>query len=225
MSAGDLQFRVQQYEDLVQTISGSRGYGNVLLADCLRRLSLTLLIEYALAHPSENEAIAEILKPGRTRLLDSPAVGTMLAEELNLVPPREAWHLSKSREEIEQVFRATGSTYAKENGRILLGLPSTSTLANRRDVYGVLLRVLESDMLECVHLPGLIEFRRLGGRLEDLDPNDIRPYWRVMERDMRRFQFPPFGINMLRPGHLGSLVQGFDPHGKKLNTFTRRALE
>jgi len=61
LSAGDLQFRVQQYEDLVQTISGSRGYGNVLLADCLRRLSLTLLIEYALAHPSENEAIAEIL--------------------------------------------------------------------------------------------------------------------------------------------------------------------
>ncbi len=65
----------------------------------------------------------------------------------------------------------------------------------------------------------------LGGRLEELDPNDIQPYWRVMERDMRKFQFPPLGIDMLRPEHLGSLVQGFDPHGKILNTFTRRALE
>ena len=76
-----------------------------------------------------------------------------------------------------------------------------------------------------MELSGLIEFRRLGGRLEDLDGNDVRPFLRVMEHDRRRFQFLPAGINMLRQEHLGQLRDEFDPQGKKVNGFTKRALE
>jgi hypothetical protein len=80
-------------------------------------------------------------------------------------------------------------------------------------------------MVEAIQLPGLIAFRELGGRREDLQPNDVRPYWRIMERDMRRFQFPPFGVNMLRAEYLGALMDGFDAQGKTLNAYAKRALE
>lgn len=129
------------------------------------------------------------------------------------------------REEIEFVFRAGGATYNEQASRILFGLPNTTDLMKRRDVFGVLLRAILSDALECVHLPGLIEFRRLGGHLEDLQPNNVGPYLHVMERDMRRFQFSPLGINMLRQEHLTSIRDGFDPHGRRADTFIRQAME
>jgi hypothetical protein len=225
MSANELQVKVQQYEDLIRTIAASAGYGNALLADCLRRLSLTLTVEFALAHPAENEAVSALLKQDRVSLLDCEAVQGLLAEDLKLVPPAGGWRLSQNREELELVFRSNGSTYSREMRRVFLGLPTNAALMNRRDVYALLLRLIETETVERVHLPGLIEFRRLGGRLEDLQPNDVGPYWRVMEHDMRRFQFAPMGINMLRQEHLGEIIEDFDPLGKKLNTFTRRALE
>ena len=72
-SAYELQVRVQQYEDLIRTITASVGYGNALLADCLRRLSLTLTVEFALAHPDKNEAIRALLRHDRVSLLDCAA--------------------------------------------------------------------------------------------------------------------------------------------------------
>jgi hypothetical protein len=224
LSQNDLEFKVRQYEDLLATVTHSAGYGNVLLADCLRRLSQTMLIEYALGHPAESEALAAMLRR-RGRLLDSPVVASMLAEELKLDPPNNTWHLVDSREEIETVFQATGSPLRQENRRLLFGLPNTADLMKQRDLPGLLLRVIESDSIECVHLPGLIEFQRLGGRLENLRPNSVQPYLSVMEHEMRQFQFAPIGINMLRQEHLTSLQVGFDPHGRKLNRFTRLALE
>ena len=225
VSISDLRFGIQQYEDLVKTIADTSGYGNLILADCARRLSITLIIEYVLSHPSEVRAVSEMVNHDRARLLDSAAVGNTLAEELKLAPPSGSWHLLESTEEMDLVFRATGSSLAEQSGRLVLGTPSTAALIRRRDLAGVMLRLLESDAFECVHLPGLLEFRKLGGRPEDLDPGDVRKYLRVMERDMRRFQFPLLGINMLRLEHLIGITQGFDPSGNKVNTFTRRALE
>jgi hypothetical protein len=79
--------------------------------------------------------------------------------------------------------------------------------------------------MERVHLSGLVEFRRLGGRLEDLNANDARTFLRVMEHDRRKFQFSPAGINMLRGEHLLYLMEAFDPHGKSISAFTKLALE
>ena len=80
----ELRFRVGPYEDLIRTVTGSGGYGNLALADCLRRLSLSLLIRYAVTHPLEYEAVGDLLSKDRVRLLDCPATGDMVAEELKL---------------------------------------------------------------------------------------------------------------------------------------------
>jgi len=225
ISPDDLRARVRQYEDLIKTVSGSSGYGNILLADCLRRLSLTLAAEYALGHPADNEAVGEVLRSGRVSLLDSEAVQGMLSEELRLGPPLGGWRLAEDRQQLDLVFRNQGTTYLKEVGRVFLATSSTSSLTNRRDVCALLIRLIDTEIMERVHLSGLVEFRRLGGRLEDLNANDARTFLRVMEHDRRKFQFSPAGINMLRGEHLLYLMEAFDPHGKSISAFTKLALE
>ena len=224
-SADELRARVRQYEDLVRTVTSSPGYGNALLADCLRRLSLTLTVEFALAHPAENEAIGEILKSDRAALLDSIAVHGMLSEELKLPPPPGGWRLTDSRQDLDSVFQCNGTTYRKEMDRVFWSVPGTSALVTKCDVYALLFRIIGTEAVERVGLSGLVEFRRLGGRLEDLDPNDARTFMRVMERDMRKFRFPPAGISMLGGQHLLQLKEDFDPHGKRGGAFAKLALE
>jgi len=90
----ELRSKVGQYEDLIRTVTDSGGYGNVVLADTLRRLSSGLLGRYVTSHPSDYAVVGEILETNRIRLLDSPAVGGMLMEELELAPPSGKWHLS-----------------------------------------------------------------------------------------------------------------------------------
>jgi hypothetical protein len=225
-SAGDLKFQVQQYEDLVRTVSEASGYGNVILADCLRRLSVTLIANYALAHPSDNTTIDDLLKASRPSLLDSTAVSTMLDEDLDLSAPEGSWHLSANRDQIDLVLHASGSSERNEFGRALLRGPSTNAaLMTRRDTAALLVRLIETEVVRCVHLPGLVQFRRLGGRVEDLNPNDARPYMHLMEHDLYRFQFPPLGITVLGQEYIGELVARFGPNAKKPNAFTKRALE
>lgn len=110
-------------------------------------------------------------------------------------------------------------------GRIFLATPNTSALMSRPDVYALLFRIIETEAVERVHLSGLLEFWRLGGRLEDLRPNDVGPFLHVMEKDRRKFAFMPGGINMLRQEHLVQLKEAFGPGGKKINPFAKRALE
>src|SRR5580658_3044523 len=74
---GELRSKVGQYEDLIRTVTDSGGYGNLVLADTLRRLSITLLTNYLLTYPAEHAAVADILAADRVRLLDSPAVAGM----------------------------------------------------------------------------------------------------------------------------------------------------
>jgi hypothetical protein len=105
------------------------------------------------------------------------------------------------------------------------GVPTTSALIDRRDINALLFRVIETEAVSRVHIPGLILFRKLGGRAEDLDPNDVRPYERLMEHDINKFQFPPLGIHRLGQEYLNELVADFGPGARKPAALIRRALE
>jgi len=72
-SPGELRARVEQYEALIKSVTGSAGYGNILLADCLRRLSLTLLATYEIRHPGDRP-VGEVLRLERVSILDSAAM-------------------------------------------------------------------------------------------------------------------------------------------------------
>jgi hypothetical protein len=215
----DLRLRVGEYEDLLKIAMSSGGYGNLVLADCLRRLSITLLSDYLLARPAEHSVVAGILAARRVRLLDASALREMLTEELNLQPLDGQWRLSEKKGDLEEVFGASGSTYRDAIGRMLLGRPTVSSMMTRRDINGLLIRLMEDESAERVSLAGFAEFLNQGGRFEDIRLDDVRPFLQVMEKERRRFQFPPMGINMLRVEQLDLMLRSFQARGGKAAPF------
>jgi hypothetical protein len=215
VSPSDLRIRVGEYEELLKTVTTSGGYGNLVLADCLRRLGLALLSDYLLTFPGDHSVVAEILAMDRVRLLDAPSLHNLLNDELKLQTPPGGWRLSQRRESLEIVFRSGASTYRNEIGRLLVDRPTLSKLTARRDVNGLLVRLIEDEAEEKVVIAGFAEFLKQGGHFEDLRADDVRPFLQVMEGERRRFQFSPLGINMLRGEHLDQMLRQFQSRSGK----------
>jgi hypothetical protein len=225
-SAYDLRSRVHEYEALVGKAAEAGGYGNIVLADSLRRLSLTLLIEFVLAHPAEYATVSDLLAEGRVRLLDAPALTDMLTTDLGAAVPAGPLRLSTTKPgQLEALLRVVDPKVRDATGRLLWGLPASSALVSHRDGVGLVLRLVETYSLEHVNLSGFIEFWKQGGRLDDIQMYDVTPFLRVMEQKRRNFTCPPLGINMLRMEHLYALIHGFDGQGRKPSAFTMLALQ
>jgi hypothetical protein len=207
-----LQAVVSEYEDLIRTISSADGYGNALLAHCLRRLDQILLMQYIVTYPSEYTVVDEILKRDRVKLLDCRSVQGMLLEGVDAVPPSGRWRLGDQRDDWDVIFRSPGSSFETERRRTLFGTPGLSKLISAGDVKGVLLRLLPSETIERVSLPGLIEFLRRGGALDDVISGSSEPFLRVMDGVQGQFSWPTMGIRVLGPDLLGEIVLSFRPH-------------
>jgi hypothetical protein len=201
---GDLRLQVRQYEDLIRTVTDAGGYGNLVLADSARRLSLGMIGRYAATHPSEYATIGDLLADVRIRLLDCPATSDMIADELGLAPPSGSWRLSEKQEELRLVFRSDGSSFREAGGRSLLGALAPSTMIGKRDVSGLLSRLMEDEMMARAILPALVEFLKRGGSLANLES-----FGTVMEDQGTRFAFPPLGEQRIYSDNIRELVNGF----------------
>jgi hypothetical protein len=211
----ELRSKVGQYEDLIRTVTDSGGYGNLVLADTLRRLSSGLLGRYVTGHPSDYAVVGEILETNRIRLLDSPAVGGMLMEELGLAPPSGKWHLSESWDDLQAVASADGSSLRTLSSDMLIS-PRPSSLVAKRDVTGLLSRLIAADGVDRMVLAGLIEFLRQSGQITDL-----RSFDRLMEKQKARFRFPPFGTGTtLGAGNIVGLLNMYRPWEGKTMPFS-----
>jgi hypothetical protein len=144
----ELRFQVNQYEDFVLTVTSSGGYGNLVLADSGRRLSLLVTSYFAVLHPSDRPEIAQLLGGRRVRLLECPATIDMIRQELNIAPPPGGWRISERRADLESILRSNGSTVAKEAGRLLISPPGPEKLLAKRDVNLLLMRLAYDEELE-----------------------------------------------------------------------------
>jgi hypothetical protein len=207
-SPGELRSKVGRYEDLVRTVTDSGGYGNLLLADTLRRLSVGLLVRYVMAHPSDYAVVGEILETNRVRLLDCAAVGNMLTEELKLAPPSGQWHLSESQKELELIFIADGSSLHEAGLGMLVGGPGPSSLIAKRDITALLSRLMATESTERMVLAGFLEFLKQGGTVADLGS-----FEHIMAKEKSRFQFPPLGVSdaTIRVGYIAALLKAYQP--------------
>jgi len=214
---GELRTKVGQYEDLIRTVTDSGGYGNLVLADCLRRLSLGLLGRYVTAYPLEYPAVAEILEANRVRLLDCPAVGDMLTEELKVAQPSAGWHLSESQKELELIFIAGGSSLHEAGLGILVSWPGPSTLIAKRNVTGLLARMMATESIERMVLAGLLEFLKQGGTIADLGS-----FERIMAKEKSRFRFAPLGASdaTIRAPYIAALLKAYQPWEGKAMPFS-----
>jgi hypothetical protein len=201
---GDLRFRVRQYEDFIQNVTDVGGYGNVVLADSARRLSLGMIGRYAVTHPQEYATIGDLLAEVRVRLLDCPATSDMIADELRLAAPSGSWHLSEKQEELRLVFRSDGSDFHNAAGRSLLGVLTPSSMMGKRDVSGLLHRLTEDEMMARCILPAMVEFLKRGGSLANLES-----FNKVMQDQGTRFAFPPLGERRIFADNIQALVTVF----------------
>jgi len=183
----DLRYKVQQYEDLIRTVTESGGYGNLVLASILRRISDSLLGYYAVIHFQDSGVARELLEKERVSLLDCPAAGDMVAEELNAPSHSGGWHLSE-RSDVELILRSNRSSLGGEFGRMLMGRPTPSQLMTKRDVNGLIAALITEEMTERSTLPTLLEYFRLGG-----DPSNLASWISVMKGKERIFPFMLMG--------------------------------
>jgi hypothetical protein len=197
----DLSFQVGQYEDVIHTVTESGGYGNLVLADSLRRLSLGLLTRYLITHPTEYNTMNELLSASRVLMLGCPGTSNMITEELKLSPRSGSWHLSENDRELDAILRAAGSTAINEAGRGLLNQVGPSSLISEPDISGLLYRLSADEWLERVLLPCIVEFLRRGGSLDNLDAFDT-----IMRDQLETLRRPPFG-DTVGPANIKALVR------------------
>ncbi len=228
-NAYDLRLNVHHYEDLIRKAVQSGGYANLLLADALRKLSDSLLVQYIVAYPYEYAVVGELLESDRTRLLDSPAVKELIADDLKVAPPADGWHLSARWEDWDLLFRKSGLSMSQEMDRVVWGEGfkglSVSKFVGQRDVPGLLITIRLTEKVERYALPGLVAFLRLGGKLEDLTTGDPTRFLMVMGRQVEKFSFRPMGLTVLSAGDLAVLVKLFGPYTHKPVPFGRIIIE
>jgi hypothetical protein len=185
---GELRSKVWKYEDLLRAVTDSGGYGNLILGDTARRLSVALMARYIVAHPSDYAVVDDILRADRVRLLDCAAFAEMLESELKLAPPSGRWHLSENWDELTLVVATDGSTVHNLSRGMPSIRPGPSELATRRQITVLLSRIIYEEGLERATFAGLIEFLKRGGSLSDLHSFD-----RIMGKDRGQFRYVPFG--------------------------------
>jgi hypothetical protein len=132
-SSSEFRARVWQLEDVSRSVSDAGGYGNLLLAEAARRLSLALVAGYAVRHGADHEVVGDLLSTSRrVRLLDCPAVSEMLKDELELTPPSGGWRLSESWDHLKVVLAADGSTPRDLGFARMLRKPGLTSLLEKR---------------------------------------------------------------------------------------------
>jgi hypothetical protein len=186
-SAGDFRLTIQHYEEAVRTTLNTGGYGNVILAMKLRRMSQTMAARYVILHPSQAQDVQEILQKDRICIIDSTAVAEMIAEELGVRRSLTAPKLSEDRDELRQLFVADGTTYDRAMDSLFGGLNSAQWMV-KRNISELLVGLLADEFEYRVTFAALLEFLKRGG-----DTRTPESFGAVIGRDYLQYHFAPFG--------------------------------
>jgi hypothetical protein len=212
----DLRFKVGRYEDAVRTLTDAGGYGNLVLADTLRRLSFALLARYLVTHPGEHAVVANVLGSDRINLLECPATGDMISAELKLPPPSGTWHFASSFEEVELVYRADGTTRIEAGRRSFFGAAGPTSMVARRDVSGLLTRLIHDSNGDTI-LRLFAEFLRRGGTIANFES-----FTRIMADQRDKLQFRPG--DSIGASNIGGLITMVRMWGEKPVRFSQVVL-
>ena len=102
----------------------------------------------------------------------------------------------------------------------------TSVLLHQRDIFVLLWRVGETEMVSQVHLAGTIEFLSRGGTYMDLDQADIRGFKKVMDMKTRvLFRSELQGVRGVSPRHIKDVFDVLGNAEKEPFLFYKFAIE
>jgi hypothetical protein len=209
----------RDYAMLASALERAGGYSNMLLADSFRRLAFFRL---SAAVVRGTRSAAEVRREVEQTAVPHVEIRSLLER---LAPDDEA--LSGSAFELGNITPDQSVFAALE----VAGLGDATSLAARTfnelmatpSAAALLVRLAATEWLG-LRVKGLAMFLERGGKVEELDPADIRPFKTRMDGAERTFAYLPLSIRYLRGGDIRAL---FDLHNNpsERDTFVKIALE
>src|ERR1035438_4973802 len=105
-SPSGVRLDFERYDRLLSAEPAAGGYGNLMLAWCVRTITNTMLRQHLGKYPSDWTLARELLNPPRTPLISCSATTAMIENELHMAPPAGGWRLIEDQKQIFEVFRA-----------------------------------------------------------------------------------------------------------------------
>src|ERR1035438_419556 len=182
-SPSGVRLDFERYERLVSAETAAGGYGNLMLAWCVRTITNTMLRQHLGKYPSDWTLARELLNPPRTPLISCSATTAMIENELHMAPPAGGWRLIEDQKQIFEVFRADG--HVEVGGAWWFLPPKMTEMLGRRDVSGLVMNMMFADAGDFEVLAGLVEYLSRGGSLDDF-PIQGNPKFRQLMGDSDR---------------------------------------
>lgn len=211
------------YAELSRGLQESNGYVNVCLADAVNCLIISRLMEILVKYPSSSERVRAILEKSDCLKFSTRTFLKMIHDEhaLNMKAGVDLNSLDEKTLE-SRILASVDITEDEIVSRYGLGKAKTSNLINDLEVGVLLYRMGQNDVAANVDMAGLLEFLRRGGKLNQINAHDERPFRIVMNGAEDHFKSDLMGTRLT----FSSLVQMISfANNSRINPMLKNALE
>ncbi len=220
---------VYDYVTIGNAVSDGGGYVNYVMGDVFYRMSLSRLAFFLLENPTRYDEVERLWRKLKRPNFEISQLATILQEEIGI--PRAESKLEsalskgllyKTTEELIQQHRKPILIESKEDMKNIF---STSYLLENENVSLLLWRMGETDLMLESLIPGLIEFLRRGGEIDNLERylKDVGPFLSLMDTSLKKLKANYFGHAQLDIYQLFAITRLFRMHFKN-NIFYESAL-
>jgi len=212
MSAGmNLEETVKRYSKLSIVCVNSGGYYNLVLADSLRRLIVSQTSYRVVSHPEEVEVFKNCQRDFPEPFFQNikrEEVGRELGKLLGL----EVTSYTDGKFDLGGFYQVFMTDLFEIRSKIAKD-PSISMASNLiiNPMPAVLAHnICETELVLSVHLPGSIEYLKLGGDFDEINLADITKFRIIMNASSGKYTCPALGIRRLYAIHIHGLLKEFE---------------
>ncbi|MEX0775689.1 MAG: hypothetical protein WD042_08230 [Phycisphaeraceae bacterium] len=186
-----------QLASVYAAISQGGHYDDLFVADLIRR---ELVRD---AHQTLLEDKDEIEYGQYVDLLSAMTIMKMNAKVLAAKPSAKVSEAADLVDWVSAVLETQDMTESEFSRLPQMRATDPRTVGENRKPMLLLNMLLDTEFITTVHLPGMRQFLKRGGKLDDLYPHDVRKFLEIMPSEVRReFRFALRGVRSLSPVHL-----------------------
>ena len=106
----------------------------------------------------------------------------------------------------ERKLAAKKSDMKEDNTLFALSFPKLAKRFGNGRGWRNSVRMATTEALKWVNLRGLIQFLKLGGSFDELDPTDVRKFDARMGKEAKQYRYPLLGIRSLTEAQINALI-------------------
>jgi hypothetical protein len=188
---------LKSYARLSAALQASGGYDNVLLSDAVNRFLCFRISQWLESRPQDFvklEPIADDVPVMRVEI--KAQLIALLGDDPSARKQEPAIRDLDSRLNLYAVLQRFAPV-SESTSALMAGSASTESLLSEPSAFGLTARLVVTESLFRVHLRSLFEFLSKDGKLEELNPSDIRPFEKRMGTSINSYKYPPLGVRYL----------------------------